>query len=425
MSDDEANDVSNDAGVLPQLALSGEYSSWLSCFGKQHLGSHPLIILCEHIIRSSEITLGRMVGQGGFSVVCKIERIDLQDVFDTGEAEHKRRSHFAASTREAHYVLKTLRTDLPEEEYVKGIVDLAIEAEFLSVLDHPNVISMRALANSDPHESKFFVVLDRLTMTLDLKFEKWRKVVGKHSGIWLPCCGYCCCAQAEFLYQTWLERMIAARDIAKAIEYLHSQKIVYRDLKPDNLGFDANGTLKLFDFGLAKRLQEGDKMESGAYMLTGNTGSLRYMAPEVARNEPYNLRVDAYSFSILFWQICSLQTPYAGFSTKQHAEQVVAGGRRPKPDYSWPGSWSDLMVQSWHADPTQRPDFSTISSFLREQVEELEAHEGEVPSRTKEIKAKKKKKKQLVAAAGERLDVDTRLSTKDDTTSRRHDADVV
>ena len=95
------------------------------------------------------------------------------------------RSDFVSSLAQNEYVMKTLRTDLPEEEYVKGIVDLAIEAEFLTVLSHPNIISMRALANSDPHETKFFVILDRLVMTLDRKFNQWRQQVGENSGYWL------------------------------------------------------------------------------------------------------------------------------------------------------------------------------------------------------------------------------------------------
>ena len=233
-------------------------------------------------MKRTEIEVGRIVGQGGFCMVCKVERIELNEVFDTSDKNAKLRSDFATSLVEYQYVLKTLRTDLPEEEYVKGIVDLAIEAEFLSVLSHPNIISMRAIANSDPHEAKFFVVLDRLVMTLDRKFNQWRQEVGQNSGYWLGPFGYCC-AKEHFLFKTWLERLAASRDIANAIYFLHKKSIVYRDLKPDNLGFDTSGVLKLFDFGLAKRMNTAERSADGMYLLTGNTGSLRYMAPEVAK----------------------------------------------------------------------------------------------------------------------------------------------
>lgn len=187
-------------------------------------------------------------------------------------------------------------------------------------------------------------------------------------------------------------------------------------------GFDAAGILKLFDFGLAKRMDPMDRIENGLYLLTGNTGSLRYMAPEVARGDPYDLRVDSYSFGILFWQICSLQTPYAGMTTKSHAEQVVRQGMRPNPDKSWPLNWVDVMSRCWDSDMDKRPDFEEVTTFLVEQIEDMENNDGEVPNRTTDIKAKKRTK----PVATERLDVDTRISTNEDGPNmKKFDQDVV
>jgi serine/threonine protein kinase len=73
--------------------------------------------------------------------------------------------------------------------------------------------------------------------------------------------------------------------------------------KPDNIGFDVRGDVKLFDFGLSFEITEDLSAVEGMYELSGNTGSLRYMAPEVALGNPYNHKVDIYSFSILFWQV--------------------------------------------------------------------------------------------------------------------------
>lgn len=227
----------------------------------------------------TEINLGRVVGTGGFSVVCELKSVDLDEIFDTDAALQQQRQQLAQQLRSGRhkFVLKQLRTDLPEEEREKGVVDLAIEAGFLRVLNHPNIISMRASAESDPMRSRYFVILDQLTMTLEKKFNVWRKIVGENTGYWLPCYGYCC-PKSVALHLNWKERIQCASDIASALSYLHAQNILYRDLKPENVGFTSAGMVKLFDFGLAKRLDEVElSLDGRNYKLTGNTGSLRYV----------------------------------------------------------------------------------------------------------------------------------------------------
>lgn len=56
--------------------------------------------------------------------------------------------------------------------------------------------------------------------------------------------------------------------------------VVHRDVKPDNIGFTAEGDLKLLDLGLSKVVSKSE-MDNAAYIMTGGTGSARYMAPEV------------------------------------------------------------------------------------------------------------------------------------------------
>ena len=178
------------------------------------------------------------MGKGGFSIVSEIQGVTLDDVYDTSDAEAKLRQTFAEQVHDSvgntshhsrQYVLKMLRTDLPEEEHTKGVVDLAIEAEFLKTLRHPNIITMRAHANSDPHETRFFVILEKLVLTLERKMNFWRQEVSENAGVWIPCVGYCCSKQ-HVLHRLWMERLMVSRDISMAIRYLHTQGIVYRDL---------------------------------------------------------------------------------------------------------------------------------------------------------------------------------------------------
>lgn len=177
-----------------------------------------------------------MLGTGGFSVVTEVKSVDLDEIYDTDAATAELRAQFAATVRSGgKFVLKMLRNDLAEEEHEKGVTDLAIEAKVLQILSHPHIITMRATAQSDPRRSRYFVVLDRLTMTLERKFNLWRRIVGENTGYWVPFYGYCC-SKDIVLHMNWRDRLHSAADIASALNYLHRKNTIYRDLKPDNIG---------------------------------------------------------------------------------------------------------------------------------------------------------------------------------------------
>lgn len=65
------------------------------------------------------------------------------------------------------------------------------------------------------------------------------------------------------------------------------------------------------------------------YKLTGETGSYRYMAPEVFRHEPYNLKVDVYSFAMIIFQLFETTTPFHGHDPVDAARQAAMLGARP------------------------------------------------------------------------------------------------
>ena len=144
----------------------------------------------------------------------------------------------------------------------------------------------------------------------------------------------------------------------------------FADLKPENIGFAADGTLKIFDFGLMTAIAKPAGSGQEAYVMTGKTGSLRYMAPEVYLNLPYNEKVDVYSFGMILYQLMSNKVPFDGFSRRDLEEKVVNGGYRPVMDSHWPTSLQSLISRCWATDHALRPAFSEILTEL-EKIDKL------------------------------------------------------
>ena len=146
-----------------------------------------------------------------------------------------------------------------------------------------------------------------------------------------------------------------ARELALALDYCHSQsfpgcRVLHRDLKPNNIGFMPDGRLALFDFGLAKlwRLADGDD-GSESRPLTGNTGSLRYMAPEVAMSRPYSHRAEVFAYATIVWQMLALQRPFSDCDVDGFYKRVCQRGERPKLPASTPPPLAECAAHARRA----------------------------------------------------------------------------
>lgn len=105
--------------------------------------------------------------------------------------------------------------------------------------------------------------------------------------------------------------------------------------------------------------------------MSGNTGSLRYMAPEVARMDSYNEKVDVHSFGILLWQVASRDLPFKGFTREDYMKFVVEFGLRPDVPSSWPKSVKKLLSQCWDPGAELRPSFEVVVARFKKIMEEL------------------------------------------------------
>ncbi|KAG8484515.1 hypothetical protein CXB51_023833 [Gossypium anomalum] len=149
-----------------------------------------------------------------------------------------------------------------------------------------------------------------------------------------------------------------ALDLARGLSYLHSRKIVHRDVKTENMLLDGHRNLKIADFGVA-RVEAQNPRD-----MTGETGTLGYMAPEVLEGKPYNRTCDVYSFGICLWEIYCCDMPYPDLSFADVSSAVVRQNLRPDIPRCCPNSLANIMKKCWDANPEKRPAMEEVVRML-------------------------------------------------------------
>eukprot|EP00577_Skeletonema_sp_RCC1716_P012061 CAMPEP_0113418016 /NCGR_PEP_ID=MMETSP0013_2-20120614/25972_1 /TAXON_ID=2843 ORGANISM="Skeletonema costatum, Strain 1716" /NCGR_SAMPLE_ID=MMETSP0013_2 /ASSEMBLY_ACC=CAM_ASM_000158 /LENGTH=406 /DNA_ID=CAMNT_0000305205 /DNA_START=110 /DNA_END=1330 /DNA_ORIENTATION=+ /assembly_acc=CAM_ASM_000158 len=319
-------------------------------------GQAPLDFIAP--FERDEIIVGRRVGSGSFSFVYEIQtfhlRSDQSDVY-TEEQVERREATVRSVNYGAKYVMKCLKDELEHSEdedlFIEAAQDIAHEAEMLAAVSHPNIVKLHGVI-ANHHDafldgaSSFFIILERLESTLSDRIEVWAKESKKSS--------------KSFSLDN---RIRVASSLAGAVEHLHSQGIIFHDLKPDNVGFDMLGNLKLFDFGLARFMpQYGDAYED-LYEMSG-AGTPRFSAPEVFFEKPYNLKADVYSFGVVLWEIMCLKKPFAKCKHRKEFEKALSQGNALAINRKWPRSIQDPIRRSLSGDHAERPTMREVCNIL-------------------------------------------------------------
>lgn len=144
-----------------------------------------------------------------------------------------------------------------------------------------------------------------------------------------------------------------ALEVCRGMDYLHKRKIVHRDLKAANLLLDEHGTVKIADFGVARVVE-------GPGVMTAETGTYRWMAPEVIEHKPYGQKADVFSFGVVVWELLTGEVPYSDMTPLQAAVGVVQQGLRPPIPARCPAALSDVIRLCWQRDPSVRPSFEVL-----------------------------------------------------------------
>ena len=234
------------------------------------------------------------------------------------------------------------QTAITEDEKEMALEDFRQEILFMRRLRHPNIVMMLGYSFSDNVE----VMISEICRCSLLDVFKANKI----SNWQIP-------KRTQIVY---------AQQLAQGMNYLHKGRppIIHRDLKPANLLLDFSGTLKIADFGLATIRRNPNQNQTEAFMMTGETGSYRFMAPEVFRHEVYTESVDVYSYSMIFYQILLGIAPWAALSGLDAVTKAAVDGERPLIPRNVDGRLSTLLRRCWDENPRARPSFEEIITRL-------------------------------------------------------------
>ena len=241
-----------------------------------------------------ELQASQLLGSGTYSNVSRVQQLQLLPNYlaDHPQQDELRKAFVGAShqaqanaggnpslppsaalttTESTGYAIKHLKSELLKNSklFEAAAADLIMEAKFLSRMDHPNILKLRGMALGGTSTfaasglfDSYFLVVDELQETLIQRIHRW-KVQGSTD---------------QYQPAMVLEKLKLAVQVASALAYLHHRRLVFRDLKPHNIGLkklpyhqsidttSSNGSLasrnsngdsniiQLFDFGFCREL---------------------------------------------------------------------------------------------------------------------------------------------------------------------------
>jgi len=271
------------------------------------------------------------LGEGGMGVVYKAQDIKLDRLL----------------------ALKFLPPQLVASEAEKA--RFLQEAKAASALNHPNVCVIHDIQEEKGQQ---FIVMEYVDgVTLRKKFESKPLTVN--------------------------EAITYAIQIGEALKEAHSQGIVHRDIKSDNIMINSKNQVKVMDFGLAKL--------KGSLKLTktsSTVGTLAYMAPEQIQGGEVDARSDIFSFGIVLYEMLTGQLPFKGEHEAAMMYSIVNEDPESLQKYlpDAPGELQHVLNQALEKNPEER--YQSIGEMVRElrriQKHTTKVHHTMTPAKTPE-----------------------------------------
>eukprot|EP00929_Paragymnodinium_shiwhaense_P037789 TRINITY_DN2006_c1_g1_i1.p1 TRINITY_DN2006_c1_g1~~TRINITY_DN2006_c1_g1_i1.p1 ORF type:complete len:1139 (-),score=244.67 TRINITY_DN2006_c1_g1_i1:59-3475(-) len=144
------------------------------------------------------------------------------------------------------------------------------------------------------------------------------------------------------------DALMILRQCLLALTYIHSKKILHRDIKSQNIFLMKSGDVKLGDFGISK-VMDNTVAEAGTAV-----GTPAYLAPELCNSSPYGVKVDIWSLGVVLYELLTLQVPFQANNMVATIMKIVNAEPPPLPDRC-SSEASEIVKQVLHKQPDQRP----------------------------------------------------------------------
>lgn len=214
----------------------------------------------------------------------------------------------------------------------KEIADSLNEVRFLSSVRHNNIVGFYE-AFLENNETELCIIMDYCSCgDLAQKIERYKK-------------------RRQYIQEVRIWGYLIQS--LRALQVLHQHNICHRDLKAANTFLAEDGSIKIGDMNVSKRMKQG--------RLHTQIGTPYYMSPEIWNNCPYDERCDIWSLGCMIYELAALRPPFLGDSFAALKRSVVVG-RYPSLPPVFSESLSTVISIMLRVSPTQRPTAAQLLS---------------------------------------------------------------
>jgi serine/threonine protein kinase len=220
-----------------------------------------------------------------------------------------------------------------EESTPAQVEEMKMEAAIMAQFTHPNVVGLIGQV----HEGEMFLIVVAFCEHGSLL--SWLSENGSQSS------------------QRTLYTM--ALDVSRGMSYLETLNIVHRDLAARNVLVSSDLSCKVSDFGLSRVSDDGTTKVASKDQV-----AIRWVAPEAFTDRKYSSKSDVWSYGVVLYEIFTFgKKPYENWKNRRVIEEIKVGNRMERSPLC-PEEIYELMISTWHADPSQRPSFNSLSESI-------------------------------------------------------------